>query len=283
VDELIERDDERAALDEAVAAAKSGAGRLLVIEAAPGLGKTRLLRTLQDRPGVRVLRARGSELESKFAFGVVHQLLDAVVLGSPHVFEGAARLAQPIFTEAPRPEADELLPLLHGLAWLVTGLAADTPLVLLVDDAQWADEPSRRFLAFLAKRIDGVPILLAVGTRPTDDLALAELTNDPEARVLKPAPLSAEGTRAFLEHANLDPAFAGACHASTGGNPFYLGELARELPAPNVTALGPRTIAAAIKRRIAPDALALARAVAVLGDGADITAAAQLAAITNPD
>jgi predicted ATPase len=102
VDELIERDAERATLDEALGAAIGGAGRLLVIEAAPGLGKTRLLRALQEQAlstPARVLRARGSELESKFAFGVVHQLLDAVVLGTPDAaFEGAARLAQPIFT-----------------------------------------------------------------------------------------------------------------------------------------------------------------------------------------
>ena len=167
---------------------------------------------------------------------------------------------------------------------MVTGLAAERPLVLLVDDAQWADEPSRRFLAFLAKRIDGVPILLAVATRPQhDDPALSELTTDPEARVLSPTALTAEGTRAFLARANIDPAFAGACHASTGGNPFYLGELARELPAPNVTALGPRTIAAAVKRRLDPEALKLARAVAVLGDGADPATAKALADIEDYD
>ena len=98
--DLIEREAELAALDEALAAASSGTGRLLVIEAAPGVGKTRLLRTLQDRASARILKARGSELESKFAFGVVHQLLDAVVLAAPDsAFDGAARLAQPIFTE----------------------------------------------------------------------------------------------------------------------------------------------------------------------------------------
>ena len=101
--------------------------------------------------------------------------------------------------------------------------------------------------------------------------------------MLTPTALTAEGTRAFLARANIDPAFAGACHASTGGNPFYLGELARELPAPNVTALGPRTIAAAVKRRLDPEALKLARAVAVLGDGADPATAKALADIEDPD
>ncbi|MBE2318726.1 AAA family ATPase [Solirubrobacter sp. CPCC 204708] len=280
-DDLIERDAERAALDEALAAAVSGTGRLIVIEAAPGLGKTRLLKTLHDAPG-RVLRARGSELEATFAFGVVHQLLDAVVLASPDtVFEGAARLAQPIFSEA-RPEQEDLLPLLHGLAWLVTGLAAERPLILLVDDAQWADEPSRRFLAFLAKRIDGVPLLLAVATRPAhDDPALSELISEPDARVLRPRGLTEDGTRAFLARAELDPALAASCHASTGGNPFYLGELARELPAPNPTALGPRAVAEAVKRRLDREALALARAVAVLGDGTDL--AATFAGVEDPD
>ena len=168
MDELIERDAERAALDEALDAAKHGTGRLLVIEAAPGLGKTRLLRTLQDRSDTRVLKARGSELESKFAFGVVHQLLDAVVLAAPDtVFDGAARLAQPIFTEAVRPEQDELLPLLHGLAWLVTGLAAERPLALIVDDAQWADESSLACLSFVVRRLHAEPVAALIAVRPS--------------------------------------------------------------------------------------------------------------------
>ena len=287
-DELIERDVERAALDEALGAAIGGAGRLLVIEAAPGLGKTRLLARAAGASAsatpARVLKARGSELESNFAFGVVHQLLDAVVLGAPDAaFEGAARLAQPIFTEV-RPEAEDVLPLLHGLAWLVTGLAAERPLVLVsttpsgrmsrrgASSPSWPSGSTASRSCWRSRRARSTTIPRCRSSRPT-----------PRRACSAPTALTAEGTRAFLARANIDPAFTGACHASTGGNPFYLGELARELPAPNVTALGPRTIAAAVKRRLDPEALRLARAVAVLGDGADPATAKALADIEDYD
>ena len=182
-DELIERDAERATLDEALGAAIGGAGRLLVIEAAPGLGKTRLLRALQEQASetpARVLKARGSELESKFAFGVVHQLLDAVVLGAPDsAFEGAARLAGPADLHRGAPRGPRTCSRSWTACGLVTGSRPSTARAAR-HDAQSADEPSRRFLAFLAKRIDGVPILPR--WRP------ARSTTIPRCRSSRPTP-----------------------------------------------------------------------------------------------
>src|ERR1043165_2953746 len=76
---LLERGEELARIDTALAVARAGRGRLLVIEAEPGMGKTGLLaaaRTSAAASGMRVLRARGTELEHEFAFGVVRQLFE---------------------------------------------------------------------------------------------------------------------------------------------------------------------------------------------------------------
>ncbi|MGH3047133.1 MAG: BREX system ATP-binding domain-containing protein, partial [Gaiellaceae bacterium] len=80
--ELLERDAELAALDAAVEAVAGGAGCVVAIEGAAGIGKTSLLRRARERAadrGFRVLAGRGSELEQTFPFGLVRQLFEPVV------------------------------------------------------------------------------------------------------------------------------------------------------------------------------------------------------------
>ena len=55
---------------------------------------------------------------------------------------------------------------MHGLYWLAVRLAAREPLLVVVDDAHWADEPSLRFLAYLAGRVGEQPVAVLVATRP---------------------------------------------------------------------------------------------------------------------
>ena len=79
---LLERERELAELDGLLAAARAGNGRLLLVEGAAGLGKTRLLREARrraDLSGMRVLAARATELERDFPFGVVRQLFEPAV------------------------------------------------------------------------------------------------------------------------------------------------------------------------------------------------------------
>ena len=56
----------------------------------------------------------------------------------------------------------------HGLYWLASNLSTDSPLVLVVDDLQWCDAPSARALAFIARRLEGLPLALILATRPLD-------------------------------------------------------------------------------------------------------------------
>lgn len=133
---------------------RAGQGGLAVLEAGPGLGKTALLRNLRRLAvdqGCVVLSARGAELERDFAFGVVHQLFEPVLaredVSRDEVFRGAARATEKLFgAEAGAPGS--LYSLLNGLYWLLVNLAERAALVVLVDDAQWADLPSLQFVVF---------------------------------------------------------------------------------------------------------------------------------------
>jgi hypothetical protein len=54
----------------------------------------------------------------------------------------------------------------HGLYWLASNVAVDSPPVLVVDDLQWCDAPSARALAFVARRLEGQPLALILATQP---------------------------------------------------------------------------------------------------------------------
>ena len=154
----------------------TGAARVVVVEGAAGLGKTRLLRQARSlATGLTVLSASGSELEHEFGFGVVRQLLER---------------ADGVGASTP-PAGGERFATLHALYWLVAGLADERPLLLLVDDAQWADEPSLRFLAFLARRVAGARRRAGDRRAPAaagEDRTILEAIAA-EAETLAPAPL----------------------------------------------------------------------------------------------
>ena len=276
----------------------------MVVEGQAGVGKTELLRSasaLGEAAGMRVLRGRGAELDRAFAFGVVRQLLEREVTQAPDLLMGGAEPAAAVFGtgDGERPAEDGLYGSLQGLHWLVSNLSAQQPLLLVADDLHWADTASLRWLVFLAERLEDIPVLLVAATRPAepgaDQELLDALMTAPAARVLRPAPLSEEATTAFV-HGHLPEAvgsFAAACHRATGGNPFLLGELIDELAAGHVRGtakdatrvpgFGSERVGRAVRRRLRrlrPEALAIARAVAVLGPYATLDQAAALAGVS---
>jgi AAA ATPase-like protein len=187
-----------AALDE-VAARR---GRVVVVEGPAGIGKTSLLDVGSEAArsrGLAVASARGSDLEVAYAWGVVQQLFEPRLRGMSagsrdRVLAGAAALAGPIVLpggSSPSAGADASFGVLHGLYWLVAGLAEQRPQLLVVDDLHWADEASSRFLEFLANRLDDLPVLLLAARRPA--MAAARL-----AKTIELAPLSLEAAAGLL-------------------------------------------------------------------------------------
>ncbi|MFA9272998.1 MAG: AAA family ATPase [Baekduiaceae bacterium] len=99
--DLLERDTEMGLLDELLASAAASEGRFLLIEGPAGIGKSRVLAEIRRRAGsrVRVLSARGGELEGAFPFGVVRQLFEGVIADpelAERVLAGAAAPARDI-------------------------------------------------------------------------------------------------------------------------------------------------------------------------------------------
>src|SRR5438105_12819310 len=202
---LLEREAELAALEAMLGAAQSGDGRLVVVEGSAGIGKTRLLaeaRALAVAAEFEVLTARGGELEGQFAFGIVRQLFEAALAGADpelraELLAGAAGLSASLFASAPTTAsgegAESSFAMLHGLYWLAANFASRRPTLLVVDDLHWADEPSLRWLAYLARRIEGLPLLLLAGTRPLEQAnsptLVSELFSDPAAVAIRPGNL----------------------------------------------------------------------------------------------
>jgi DNA-binding CsgD family transcriptional regulator len=304
---LLDRDREVAALDDLVAGAAAGSGRLVLIEGPAGIGKSGLLADLRARaqPELRVLAARASELEREFAFGVMRQLFEAAVAErGDAALAGAAAPAAPVFATQPTPDGKAVASFaaLHGLYWLTLNLAADQPLLLAIDDLHWCDRPSLRFLAYLARRLDGAPVLVATTLRSgepgTDPTLLAEIAGDPSTLPLRPGPLGPDAVRELVRAelaTDADPTFCDACHEATGGNPLLLRQLLRTLEAEGirpaagqvaaVRAVGPRAVASTVLLRLArlpADAAAVTRAVGVLGDGAKLSVVAALAGLDEP-
>lgn len=312
--ELLERGSQSAAIHEALAAGRRGDGRVVLIEGPAGIGKSGLLRELREQAEgrSRVLVARASRLEQSFAFGVVRQLFEQSVRDpqlSSEVLDGAARAAAGVFADTPTEGSAASYAILHGLHWLTLNLADATgPLVLVVDDLHWCDISSLRFLAYLARRLDGTSIVLAATTRPvgaeasgpevervSDLLAelLGDLAAEPSAVLLHPQPLSAEGSSELLGGTlgeQPQEAFAAACFAATDGNPLLLTQLAHSLRAEGIAPVDAnapkvrRTAHRALSRtvlarvgRLAPSSVAVARAIAVLGETATTDLVARLA------
>jgi DNA-binding CsgD family transcriptional regulator len=310
---LLERERELETLREGLDHACAGEGTLLLIEGAAGAGKTVLARETRaaaERARMMPLEARGSELEQPFAFGVVRQLLEPVIskeLERTDLFAGAAGPAARLFEPGERRplDAGAGFEALHSLYWLVVNMADRAPVLVLVDDCQWADRESLRFLAYLAQRIEGLPVAMLLTGRPPDaggDEAGAlwgQLASRPAAAALFPRPLSQSAAVTLVRErlgAGAAEEFCRACHTATGGNPLFLRELLGALAAAGVAPsaaaasavqdVGPAAVSRFVLHRLAalgPAATELARAVAVLGDDSEPLLAVRMSGLSQDD
>jgi DNA-binding CsgD family transcriptional regulator len=312
---LAERAHELETLERCRSAVEGSSGRTVLIEGAAGTGKTRLLREMRaqaDFAGWRAGSAIGSELERKFPFGVAIQLFEAFwAAATPTertvLRSGPGRLAGELLDgrmhAGSAARADQTYPVIHSLVWLVRNLlslghrdSTRKPLAILVDDGHWADDQSLRFLAYLAARLDRLPIALVIALRPrrrsSDGPTYAALGSSAASHILRLDSLSRAGTGAVIrsEFSDPDEAFVSSCYAVTRGNPFLLTELLsdvkskRQRPdaetAARLTGSVPDAVANSVLimlERMSADERAVASAVAVLGDRQPVTAVAHVA------
>ena len=180
---LIERAVELGVLAGAVRRLADGEGGVVVLDAPAGLGKTALLERaalFAADSGCLVRRAAPGPLERHFPFGVVRALLEAPLREASgeeraQLLDGAAAAAGTLLLEGTVPGGDSTMLLAHSVLWLCAAIADRRPLALVVDDAQWADRSSLEVLAYLARRIDDLPLLIAVGARADDPRAASDL------------------------------------------------------------------------------------------------------------
>jgi DNA-binding CsgD family transcriptional regulator len=312
--DLLERERELDALGAALEHSRDGAGRVVLIEGPAGVGKSRLLasaRASAHEAGMQVVDARGALLEQQFAFGVARQLFEQVALAAQaaeadQLFAGAAALAARLVGDtapgAAPSDGDMDFGSLHGLYWLTVNLADAGPLVLAVDDAQWADPSSLRFLGYLSRRIEALPVALLVAGRASDPEGTGvwrELADDPAAEILRPRALSEEAAAGVVRDRlgqDAGQALCEACHRATGGNPLFLRELVAALSdeeaapasvvAADVSEVGPPAVSRFVLRRLerlGPAATALARALAVLAEEPDLGLAAQASGLSTAE
>src|SRR5512132_2152077 len=300
---LLERSEELARIESALADARTGRGRFVVVEGPAGIGKTALLaavRTVAAEDGMRVLRSRATEMETNFGFGVVRQLFERPLAEASEperadLLQGAAGVAAgllglpgaPPADAPPSSGVDPSFAILHGLYWLCANLAGAGQLCLVVDDAHWADAASVRYLAFLLTRLEELDIALVVATRPhevgTDAELLTRLTTDSSADVIRLAPLTRASVVQLLE-AELgrapDPDVVDTCLRVTQGRPFLVRELVTALSEQGIGS-GVETVGRSVRLRLArlpKHAGRLARALAVL-ERSDLLQATRLAGL----
>jgi DNA-binding SARP family transcriptional activator/predicted ATPase len=266
---LFGREEDLGRLRALLGEARMGCGRVATVAGEAGIGKTRLVSALVADAlglGCRVLIGRCHESDSILPFG---PWVDAFRAGAVSSDEGIlaalhpsrraelARLLPETGRDGLPPTQDSALALFEGVAELVERVAAQQPLVILLEDVHWADEMSLRLLAFASRRIAGHPVLLIATARPEElaDASMArrtleDLGRSPGTAPIALSPLTAPDTaalvRALARVGDDTPAMARVeeqIWAMSEGNPFVVVEAMRSLDAPGAGSDQPGSLA----------------------------------------
>ncbi len=310
VERLLGRARELASLDRSIAALDAGQTPAIAVVGEPGIGKSRLLTELAMRADARrflVLSGSASELERELPFWIFVEALDEYLQALEparfeglderirrelsHIFPALARFA--VVGEVAFP--DERYRTHRAVCSLLEWLAATTPLVLILDDIHWADPASVELVGGLLRRPPAAPVLLALAMRPRQaperlTAAVERAHRGGSLTRLEVGGLSYDETCEFLGEAFRGPA-ATALFDDSGGNPFYLEQLAHSLAGEGaaggreqpLTGLGvPPAVAAALADEIgvlSARARLVLQGAAVAGDPFEPELAAAAAAV----
>ncbi|HEU0040964.1 MAG TPA: AAA family ATPase [Jiangellaceae bacterium] len=207
--DLLEREVESTALDNALGSASQGEGLVALVSGEAGIGKTALVRAFADRcgGGGRFLWGLCDDLSTPRVLG---PMLDVVSDVGPELADALTSVESP--------------DVIFGLV-LAELRRPPVPVVLVIEDVHWADQRTLDLIVYLARRIESLPALLVLTYR-TDELDRAHPLIRSLARI--PAHLTVRLPLAALSVAAIGEFVAGDAdelHRITGGNPFYLAEL----------------------------------------------------------
>jgi hypothetical protein len=210
-----------------------------VIDGDAGIGKTTVwldaVRNAVDR-GYRVLRARPAESESRLSYAALADMVgpafDEVRAALPDPQERAlATVMLRVATDGPADARTTAT----ALVGVIAGLAAESPVLLAIDDAQWLDDASAQALEFAVRRLPkrlGVLATMRTGTMPEVALGLDRALPEGRFSRVVVGPLSLAALRqvisARLQTSVARPVLARIAEAS-GGNPFFALEMVRSL------------------------------------------------------
>ncbi|HYB31009.1 MAG TPA: AAA family ATPase, partial [Solirubrobacteraceae bacterium] len=311
---LVGRDRELSALERLLAEACAGSPRFVLISGEPGIGKSSLLDELASRAesgGCLVLEGRATELERDFPFGLIVDALDGYL----------ASLDARSFDRLAAEELGELasvFPALRSLRGSGSGvgtaaerfrtyfaarellerLAAPRPLLVALDDVHWSDDASVEFLAHLLRRPPDAGVMLAATTRSGRAprmlaAAIEQATRRGSVSQVVLQPLDRDDAATLV--VDIPPTQLARLYEESGGNPFFLLQLARAGSAPTSSApgaewMGAGEVPAAVRTAIAAeldelpsDARRFAQAAAVVGDPFEFDLAVATAAMAPAD
>ncbi|MFI6345333.1 AAA family ATPase [Streptomyces sp. NPDC050560] len=282
---MVERNLQLASFRDLLDRCHRGDGGAALLTGPVACGRTELLhactRTATEE-GARHLGATGSPDERALPLGAVSQLLRTTALppaARRHAADLLDRATRAAEAGADRPETTRLL---FELCLVLTDLAQDGPLLVTVDDAQYLDDLSARWLGFLVRRLVSTPILLLV-TVADDHLRPehTELVRGPGSRRITVPALTPAGTAALLPGA--DPTAAAGLHAASGGNPLLARALLDSHGGVTTRHDTYRRALAQCLRRCHPRLVRAVRAAAVLGAHATGSGTARLAGLSGAE
>jgi DNA-binding CsgD family transcriptional regulator len=220
------REPEQAAIADLLTATRAGAGGSVALVGEAGSGKSTLLTDARERAaadGLAVVVTSGIESEAPLAFAALQRLLHPLLHRLDAVAAPQARALRVAFGEESGDVGDRFLVFMGALS-LLSAAAEETPVLAVVDDAQWLDEASAAALHFIARRIAVEPVALLWAAR-VDETSSFDAADLPIVRL---GGLALEGVSAILAEetgAEVAPEVSALLLASTGGNPLAVREL----------------------------------------------------------